>query len=75
LGDAGAVQKPAQDQHGLDEQSRSGGPCAFRDGGVWPLADVEQGRASLGYWVVKSARGRGVAAGALRVARARGDAA
>jgi ribosomal-protein-alanine N-acetyltransferase len=33
--------------------------------GVW-LEDVHQGRASLGYWVVKSARGRGAAASALR---------
>ncbi|MGW3845669.1 GNAT family N-acetyltransferase [Streptomyces fagopyri] len=33
--------------------------------GLW-LRDVGQGRASLGYWVVKSARGRGTAATALR---------
>ncbi|MFJ8007749.1 GNAT family N-acetyltransferase [Streptomyces fagopyri] len=32
--------------------------------GLW-LRDVGQGRASLGYWVVKSARGRGTAATAL----------
>jgi ribosomal-protein-alanine N-acetyltransferase len=33
--------------------------------GLWPLADE---RASLGYWVAKSARGRGVALAALRAA-------
>ncbi|MEU1710544.1 GNAT family protein [Streptomyces sp. NPDC005706] len=32
--------------------------------GLW-LKDLGQGRASLGYWVVKSARGRGVAGTAL----------
>ncbi|MFJ5273460.1 GNAT family N-acetyltransferase [Streptomyces sp. NPDC088358] len=33
--------------------------------GLW-LRDLGQGRASLGYWVVKSARGQGAAAAALR---------
>ncbi len=37
--------------------------------GLW-LRDVAQGRAEVGYWVVKSARGRGVAAGALRAVTA-----
>ncbi|MEU2060948.1 GNAT family protein [Streptomyces sp. NPDC013455] len=32
--------------------------------GLW-LRDLEQGRASLGYWVVKSARGQGAAAAAV----------
>ncbi|WP_051165604.1 GNAT family N-acetyltransferase [Nocardia testacea] len=32
--------------------------------GLW-LRDVDEGRASLGYWVVRSARGHGVAAHAL----------
>jgi RimJ/RimL family protein N-acetyltransferase len=32
--------------------------------GLW-LKDLGQGRASLGYWVVKSARGQGTAAAAL----------
>ncbi|MGW1260271.1 GNAT family N-acetyltransferase [Streptomyces sp. NPDC002513] len=32
--------------------------------GLW-LKDLGQGRASLGYWVVKSARGQGIAAAAL----------
>jgi ribosomal-protein-alanine N-acetyltransferase len=32
---------------------------------LW-LADVDQGRASVGYWVVASARGRGAASHALR---------
>ncbi|MFI0820793.1 GNAT family N-acetyltransferase [Streptomyces sp. NPDC021098] len=33
--------------------------------GLW-LRDLEQGRASLGYWVVKSARGQGAAAAAVQ---------
>jgi RimJ/RimL family protein N-acetyltransferase len=33
--------------------------------GLW-LKDVREGRASIGYWVVRSARGRGAAASALR---------
>ncbi|MEV5595240.1 GNAT family N-acetyltransferase [Streptomyces sp. NPDC052496] len=33
--------------------------------GLW-LKDLDQGRASLGYWVVESARGRGTAVRALR---------
>lgn len=32
--------------------------------GLW-LKDIDEGRASLGYWVVRSARGHGVAAHAL----------
>ncbi|MEU1198762.1 GNAT family N-acetyltransferase [Streptomyces sp. NPDC005813] len=32
--------------------------------GLW-LKDLEQGRASLGYWVVKSARGQGAAVAAV----------
>ncbi|MGW1738775.1 GNAT family N-acetyltransferase [Nocardia sp. NPDC001965] len=32
--------------------------------GLW-LRDIDEGRASLGYWVVRSARGHGVAAHAL----------
>ncbi|MET9662385.1 GNAT family N-acetyltransferase [Streptomyces sp. NPDC006510] len=32
--------------------------------GLW-LRDLEQGRASLGYWVVKSARGQGAAVAAV----------
>lgn len=32
--------------------------------GLW-LKDIDEGRASLGYWVVRSARGHGVAAQAL----------
>ncbi|WP_063000472.1 GNAT family N-acetyltransferase [Nocardia jinanensis] len=32
--------------------------------GLW-LKDIDEGRASLGYWVVRSARGHGVAARAL----------
>lgn len=39
--------------------------------GLW-LRDVNQGRASLGYWVVKSARGQGVATSALRAVTAWG---
>lgn len=37
--------------------------------GLW-LRDLDEGRASLGYWVVGSARGRGVAAEALRAVAA-----
>jgi ribosomal-protein-alanine N-acetyltransferase len=33
--------------------------------GLWPK-DAGQGRASLGYWVVTAARGKGAAASALR---------
>ncbi|MFD8421082.1 GNAT family N-acetyltransferase [Streptomyces sp. NPDC059466] len=33
--------------------------------GLW-LRDLGQGRASLGYWIAKSARGQGAAAAALR---------
>ncbi|MFF4541148.1 GNAT family N-acetyltransferase [Streptomyces aureus] len=33
--------------------------------GLW-LRDLEQGRASLGYWVVKSARGQGAAVAAVK---------
>ncbi|MGW1680851.1 GNAT family N-acetyltransferase [Saccharopolyspora sp. NPDC002376] len=34
--------------------------------GLW-VNDLPEGRASLGYWLVKSARGQGVAASALRM--------
>ncbi|MGW4069196.1 GNAT family N-acetyltransferase [Nocardia grenadensis] len=37
--------------------------------GLW-LRDLDEGRAMLGYWVVKSARGQGVAAEALRAVAA-----
>ena len=37
--------------------------------GLW-LKDLNEGRASLGYWVAGSARGRGVAAEALRAVAA-----
>jgi [ribosomal protein S5]-alanine N-acetyltransferase len=37
--------------------------------GLW-LRDLNEGRASLGYWVVRSARGQGVAAEALRAVAA-----
>ncbi|MFC7219865.1 GNAT family N-acetyltransferase [Streptomyces polyrhachis] len=37
--------------------------------GLW-LKDLNEGRASLGYWVVESARGQGVAAEALRAVAA-----
>jgi ribosomal-protein-alanine N-acetyltransferase len=37
--------------------------------GLW-LKDLNEGRASLGYWVVGSARGQGVAAEALRAVAA-----
>ncbi|MEU4195513.1 GNAT family N-acetyltransferase [Kribbella sp. NPDC026611] len=39
--------------------------------GLW-LRDADQGRASLGYWVVQAARGQGVAAAALRAVTAWG---
>lgn len=39
--------------------------------GLW-LRDLNEGRASLGYWVARSARGQGVAAAALRAVAAWG---
>lgn len=42
----------------------SGDGCPVGNVGLW-LKDLERGRASLGYWVVKSARGQGAAVAAL----------